>query len=458
MNYFIKCRDKLLAFGRRVIPKPIFNFFQPYYHWVLGFLGAMIYGFPSRKLKVIGVTGTKGKTTTCNLIADILNHCNLKTGMMTTVNFKIGDKEWINQTKQTMQGRFKLQKLLRQMVRQGCQYAVVETSSEGILQHRHRFIDYQIAVFTNLTPEHIERHGSFVNYRLAKLKLFKKVAKREDGIGIYNLDDENVKHFLAIPIKKKYGYGMKCQMSNVKCQMSNVKQITDYKLQITNYKLRVNGTRFTANGVDFEMSLLGEFNIYNAAAAICLALSQGIPMQTIRQALAKARPIPGRMEIIEQGQDFTVIVDYAYEQTSLESVLKTVRIFNPQRIIVLFGSAGGGRDKWRRPVMGEIADKYADLIVVTTDDPYDENPAAIIEDIMKGILKNKQRVLGRNVFSIVDRRQAIRKALSLAQPNDVVIFAGKGGETWMNVAQDKKIPWNEKEIVQEELEKLKIKN
>jgi UDP-N-acetylmuramoyl-L-alanyl-D-glutamate--2,6-diaminopimelate ligase len=429
---------------RKLIP----DFLLSWYHFGWAFLGAIIYRFPSEKLKVIGVTGTKGKTTTCNLITDILNYCHLKTGMATTVNFKLGDKEWINQSKQTMQGRFKLQKLLRQMVKQKCQYAVIETSSEGILQHRHRFIDYDVAIFTNLTPEHLERHGNFANYRAAKMKLFKEVAKKKDGLGIYNLDDENVKYFLEIPIKQKYGYAIKPPMTNSQIQ-------TDYRLQITDYELLTKASQFTANEQSFEMPLIGQFNIYNAAAAVCLALSQGISMGKIKEALAKAQAVPGRMEVIKQGQDFTVIIDYSYEPASLENVLKTARIFKPERIIVLFGSAGGGRDKWRRPVMGQIADKYADLIIVTTDDPYDEEPSVIIKDILKEILKNKERILDKNVFSITERRKAIRKALSLARANDAVIFAGKGGETWMNVAKGKKIPWPEKEIVQEELEKLR---
>ena len=151
----------------------------------MAFIAALFYGFPSRKMKVIGVTGTKGKTTTCNLIAQILNFSGHKTGMATTVNFRIGDYEWKNESKQTMLGRFQLQKLLRQMVKENCEYAVIETSSEGILQYRHCFIDYNIAVFTNLSPEHIERHGGFENYRSAKVKLFEKVAKKENSIGIY---------------------------------------------------------------------------------------------------------------------------------------------------------------------------------------------------------------------------------------------------------------------------------
>lgn len=432
-------------FLKKVIPP----FFLNWYHFGLAFLGAMFYGFPSKKIIIIGVTGTKGKTTTCNLIYQIFNSAGLKTGMLTTVNFGNGDKEWLNATKQTMLGRFQLQKLLTQMLRDGCKYVVVETSSEGILQHRHRFIDYDIAVFTNLSPEHIERHGSFERYLAAKLKLFEKVSRKKNGIGIYNLDDENAEFFLKYPIGKKYGY----TLSQSAVSLTGRENL-EYTLGISNIQVSSHGAKFDIDSIHFETRLLGHFNIYNIAAAICAAVSQRVEMQKIKEALVAAKSAPGRLEIVEAGQSFTVIVDYSYEATSLENALKAVKIFNPHRIIVVFGSAGGGRDKWRRPVMGDIADKYADLIVITTDDPYDEEPSVIIEDILKGVLKNQKRILNENVFNIVDRREAIKKALTLARENDLVLIAGKGGEVWMNVAKGKKIPWDDREIVKEELKKV----
>ena len=430
-------------FLRKLTPK----FLLSWYHFGWALLGVLIYRFPSKKIKVIGVTGTKGKTTTCNLITDILNYSGFKTGMMSTVNFKIGEKNWINQSKQTMLGRFKLQKMLRQMVKEKCQYAVIETSSEGILQHRHSFIDYEMAVFTNLSPEHLERHRGFENYRAAKIKLFEKVAKKRDSVGVYNLDDENVEYFLAVPVKNKYGYGTKLKIKNEKLKI-------DYELMITNCELTPQGTKFTANNVDFEMKLLGEFNIYNAAAAICLALSRGISMEKIKEALIRAKPVPGRMEVIDKGQDFTVVVDYAHEPVGLEQVYQSIKIFHPSKIIALLGAQGGGRDKSKRAVLGEIAGQYADYVIVTNEDPYDEPPLEIIQDVMNGVLKNSQKKLNENVFSILDRRQAIIKALNLAQKGDSVILTGKGGEVWMCVENNRKILWDEKKIVEEELEKL----
>lgn len=432
------------------------------YHFFLAYLGAVFYGFSSKKMIVIGVTGTKGKTTTCNLIAQILNDCGYKTGMASTVNFRIGNKEWVNETKQTMLGRFQLQKLLKQMADEKCKYAVIETSSEGILQHRHRGIDYKIAVFTNLSPEHIERHGSFEKYRAEKLKLFKVVARQKDGVGVYNLDDENIKYFLDVAVKNKYGFYINSKIKNqsgtsslqattkLQGKIQNFNKILD----VNNIQLNVRGSDFECDGVKFHTKLLGEFNVYNAVATICVALSQGISIEKIQEALKKANSAPGRMEVISVGQNFTAIVDYSYEPKGLESALKALKIFNPKRIIVLTGSAGGGRDKWRRPMMGEIADKYADIVFVTTDDPYDENPEKIIDEVLAGAIKNPERKIGENVYKIIDRREAIKKAIRIAQEGDVILFAGKGGERWMNLENNKKIPWNESEIVREEIKNL----
>ncbi len=429
------------------------------YHYCLAFLGALVYGFPSKKLIVIGVTGTKGKTTTCNLIAQILNVAGHKTGMTTTVNFRIGNEEWPNTTKQTMLGRFALQKMLRRMVDENCKYAVIETSSEGIIQYRHKFIDYKILVFTNLSPEHIERHGGFENYREAKVKLFAHAARQKGSVGIYLLDDENAKHFVEAKIGKKFGYYVnelaedmhpdieKFKIKNIKT--SETKTEFDFGGSPSPFGLEPKGL-----GEHFEMSLIGEFNVYNAASAISVAISQNVPMTEIKNALRNAVAPSGRMEAVNCGQPFKVFVDYSYEPKSLEWALKTVQSFNPRRIIALIGSAGGGRDRWRRPVMGEIADRYVDIVVVTTDDPYDEHPETIINEIMPGALKNPARVLGENAFRIADRREAIEKALSLAEEGDIVLLSGKGGEAWMNVAGGRKIPWDEKKIAEEILGRM----
>lgn len=412
------------------------------YHFSLALLAALRYGFPSRKLVVIGVTGTKGKTTTCSLIANILSAAGYKTGLLTTLNYRIGDREWVNDTKQTMPGRFGLQKLLRRMVKEGCKYAIIETSSEGILQYRHKFINYQIAVFTNLSPEHIERHGSFPKYRAAKVKLFKEVAKRKDGFGVYNLDDPNAEYFLKPEIKNKYGYFMKRQSA-----IGDRQALKEFR--VSGVKLAADKTEFELNGEKFSMPLIGEFNAYNAAAAACVGLSQNIPVVEIREALAGARSLPGRAEVVE-GRGFKVFVDYAHEPASLTAMYKAVNLFRPRRVIGILGSQGGGRDVWKRAAMGKIAADCCDALILTNEDPYDENPLNIISDIEKGVLEAAKSNL--KLYKIVDRREAIFKAISMAGKGDVVVITGKGGEIWMCVAGGRKIPWSDRKIVEEALE------
>jgi len=418
----------------------------PIYHYLLAFLGAAVYGFPSRRMVVIGVTGTKGKTTTCNLIAHILNAADHKTGLATTVNFRIGEEEWVNDTKQTMLGRFALQKLLKRMAAAGCEYAVVETSSEGVLQFRHRFINYHVAVFTNLSPEHIERHGSFEKYRAAKVKLFAQVARKKDGVGVYNLDDPNIDYFLRPPVAAQYGYALRTSPAQAKENALRV-------LQIKNIRLSAAETEFELGGDRYLMPLLGEFNVLNAAAAICVALSRLIPPEKIKAALETARPAPGRLEFIDKGQDFRVIVDYAHEPASLTALYETVKtIFKPRRVIGLLGSQGGGRDKAKRAEMGRLAANFCDTLILTNEDPYDEPPEKIVEDIERAARAVKN---GAEILKIIDRREAIRQALKLAAPGDAVVISGKGGEVWMCVAAGKMIPWNDRRIVEEALEESK---
>jgi UDP-N-acetylmuramoyl-L-alanyl-D-glutamate--2,6-diaminopimelate ligase len=429
----------MFNFLKKTVPYPLLSA----YHWLLAFLGALIYGFPSRGIFVIGVTGTKGKTTTCNLISQMLESSGFKVGMATTVNFKIGEKEWKNETKQTMLGRFQLQKLIRKMKKRDCSYAIIETSSEGILQHRHRFIDYDMAVFTNITPEHIERHGGFENYRKAKVKLFEKVAKKESGIGVYNLDDENAKYFLKPGVKIKYGFSI-----NQKSEFS--KKDFEMVLEAQKIKLDADGSEFEINGADFKTDLPGEFNVYNFLAAFCAVLPQGANPAKIKELAGSLKLPPGRMETIKSKKGFGVIIDYAHEPASLEAVYKTVRsALKPKRMICLLGGQGGGRDKWKRRAMGALAGAYCDEIILANEDPYDEAPENIINDIEAGCLETKKS--GINIEKITDRKEAIKKAVSLARKRDAVVLTGKGGEVWMCVENGKKIPWDEKGIVEKYL-------
>ena len=403
---------------KELIKKFIPPFLLSFYHLALAFLGAVLYGFPSKKLKVIGVTGTNGKTTVVNLTAGILESAGFKVASLSSIKFKIGDKERPNTLKMTMPGRFKLQKFLKQAAGDSCQYAVLEVSSEGIKQHRHRFIGFEAAVFTNLSPEHIEAHGGFEKYKKAKGKLF-QATKR---IHVVNVDDKNADYFLGFKAKKTYTYGWEKGDVNTK-------------------------------NTSFRLPLIGKFNIYNALAAICVGLSQGVNLETCRKFLEKAEGIPGRMEEIISSP-FRAIVDYAVTPDALEQLYQTIKeTFSPKKLIAVFGSCGGGRDKWRRPVLGEIAAEYCDRIIVTNEDPYDEDPSQILSEIKSGI--SKFQFPESNFYEILDRRQAIRKALELAKPGDVIAITGKGCEPWIAEAKGRKIPWDDRKVVREEYKRIR---
>ena len=278
------------------------------------------------------------------------------------------------------------------------------------------------------------------------------MAHKKTGIGIYNLDDENVEFFLEPKLWQKYGYTTKSKVNGEKLKINNI-------LKISKIKLSANKTEFTANKEKFELPFIGKFNVYNAAAAICAAWSQNISKEKIRKALKEAKAPNGRMEIIyakaltnrhiriDKKNDFTIIIDYAHEPASLEAVYKTINeaqiAKRKSKLICLLGAQGGGRDKWKRPQMGKIAEKYCDKIILTNEDPYDENPLDIINNIESGFSRIQ------NLYKIIDRLEAIKKAIYLAKKGDVVILTGKGGESWMCVENNQKIPWDEGKIIEE---------
>jgi len=430
------------------------RFLISWYHIFLAYLAMLIYGNPSNKLIVIGVTGTNGKSTTVNLISTILEKAGFNVGSCSTIEFKIKDKVWLNDKKMTMLGRLDLQKLLKEMVLAGCQYAVIETSSEGIKQYRHFGINYDVVVFTNLTPEHLESHGSFENYKKAKGKLFqhltKKVHKKISGkivpkISVINIDDERANYFLQFPADQKITFGLK----------------NPAKIQAANYNFTTSQTEFYLNSTYFKTNLIGEYNLYNVLAALSVAQSQNVNREIYQQAIFNLKQIPGRLEFIETGKNFQVLIDYAPEPYSMEKLYQTLKLFNFNKIIHVLGSAGGGRDKSRRPILGELAIKNSETIIITNEDPYDEDPQKIIDQVatgainyLKGLpakdaLPQKNNFLPPQIYKILDRREAIAKALVLAKENDLVLITGKGSEQAICVANGQKIPWDDRLVVKE---------
>lgn len=417
-NFFLKT-------VKNIIPKNLFKALQPVYHWLLALLAAVIYRFPSRKIFVAGVTGTKGKTSTIEIMNAILQEAGYKTALASSLRFKIDKESAKNEYKMTMPGRFFLQKFLRKAVKNKCQYAILEMTSEGAVQHRHKFIKLDLMVFTNLSPEHIESHGSFENYRKAKLKFFEEIEKTrgKKRTIIVNTDDQNASYFLNFNVDEKLTFSLK---------------------DLSNFELRKNGMLLTLNGTTINSRLSGEFNLYNILAAISFAKSQNIGMGMIKWAIEKFSGIEGRMENIDEGQDFKVIVDYAHTPDSLEKVYE---VFQNSRKICVLGSAGGGRDKWKRPVMGKIASKHCDQIILTNEDPYDEDPKEIINDIMQGVSSGGCEV-------VLDRREAIKKAFQRTKTGDAVIITGKGAELWIMGPKGSKTHWDDREVSREELKKL----
>lgn len=429
----------------RVLPKSLFQL----YHWSLARIAAARYRHPSRRLIVIGVTGTKGKSTTVTLISRVLEQAGYTIGVIATTHFKIGKREWVNETKQTMPGRFRLQRLLQDMVYRGCHYAIIETSSEGIAQFRSAGIEYDIAVFTNISPEHIESHGSFEKYRDAKLTLFRSLMttlhKRINGsiipkVIVANADDPAVGLFLEPRADRRYTYSLELE--------HEPPSESDIHTSAHHIKLMHDHTEFVIDHQLFRTWMLGRFNVSNCLAALSIGLSQGVALPVIKEALESDVQIPGRLEEIPNHRDIRVFVDYAHEPASLEAVYQVVMALKPKRLIAVLGSQGGGRDTAKRPIMGRLAGQYADYVIITNEDPYDEDPHQIIDDVAAGAIESGKQ-LDTNCFKILDRRTALGAALNLAQAGDIVIATGKGSETVMAVEGGRLIPWDDREALRE---------
>jgi UDP-N-acetylmuramoyl-L-alanyl-D-glutamate--2,6-diaminopimelate ligase len=468
--------ETFFHFIKRIIPVKLFKKLQPAYHFVFAFLAAIWYKFPSEKIIVIGVTGTTGKSTSVHLIVKTLESAGYKVGYTSTAMFKVADKEWMNDKKITMPGRFFTQSMLRRMVKAGCEYAIIETTSQGIEQFRHRFINYDILIFTGLYPEHIEAHGGFENYKLAKGKLFahlaqckpkyagakKKVEIIKNEIKkihlerikktiIVNGDDEHKEYFLGFKAEEKLVY---------KVESHKVHKVTDDPITqviANNVAVKSDGVQFFIDGIRFNLQLMGEFNIYNALTAVSVGLTQNLTLDQIKTGLENIAGVPGRFEKIDGTQDFTVIVDYAFEPNAVKKLYEIIKLIEHNRIIHVLGSAGGGRDIARRPILGKVAGENADLVIVTNEDPYDDDPQIIIDQVALGAEK-AGKVLDKSLFKILDRREAIKKALQLAGAGDLVLITGKGCEQAICVAGGKKVAWDDRKVAREELEKLQVKS
>ncbi len=409
---------------KKLLPRKLIAPLLPLYHRVLAFLLAASYGFPAKGLTVVGVTGTKGKSSVSDMLFTVLRYAGYPAAVAGTIRFAINDTSEPNLYKMTMPGRGFIHAFLGRAKKASAKYAVVELTSESVRQHRHRYLFLDALIFTNLQKEHIESHGGFENYAAAKLEIGKELGrspKRPRAI-IPNGDDPRSEPYLALPVEERHPFSY---------------------AEASDIELGVGRAAFTYKGTRFTLKLPGSFSIMNALAVIKAAEFLEVPLATIAEGLAKLERIPGRTERIEEGQDFQAIVDYAHTPDSLRALYEAY----PTRRICVLGNTGGGRDTWKRPEMGKIAEIYCDEVILANEDPYDEDPEAIVQAMADG--------MERKPTVIMDRRAAIAHALSLARSGDAVLITGKGTDPYIMEANDKRTPWSDAQVVREELAKLR---
>lgn len=400
----------------------------------LAYLAARFYGEPSRDLKVIGVTGTNGKTTTTHLIQAILEEAGWSTAIMGTLYARVGD--YNIDLGHTTPEAVEIESFMAICREKGVKSVVMEVSSHALTLNRVDRINFHAGVFTNLTQDHLDYHVNMDNYLMAKLRLFGMISATEHNFCIVNRDDPHAADFIAAAPGKAYTYGIK---PGAEVMAADI----DITLKGTRFKVICGQEMF-----DVEMRLIGMFSVYNALAAIAVAMAENIPVEVIARALSKVQGVPGRFEEVFSSHDFTVVVDYAHTPDGLENILRTGRELTNNRLITVFG-CGGDRDRTKRPLMGEIAARYSDFCVVTSDNPRSEEPEDIIADIVPGL----ERVPQSRYAIIADRAEAIRQAIHLARPGDLVIIAGKGHETYQLV-KGQRLDFDDRKVAQKILQDL----
>lgn len=416
------------------------------YHLVWALIGAIRFRFPSRELVVIGVTGTKGKSSVCYLLYSLLQHLGIKTALSSSQYFYIGDERYDNVSRVTMPGRWFLQKFIRQAVNAQAEVVIIEVTSEGLIQHRHRFIDFDIVVCLNLHPEHIEHHGGYANYRQAKGLLFYNFIHSRHKLfrgqlikktSVVNLDDAEADYFLSFPAEQKLTFSITEHQPN------------PTHTQPTKATFTAKGTKFSLEGTNFVLKLWGKENLANVMASLTVLQALGIRPKAVRDYLSNATGLPGRFEVISHSVGFKVVIDYAHTPASIEALYQNLwQLFKPKRLLCLVSAAGGHRDKWKRPVIGELAAKYCQEIVITDEDPFTDDPETIFRAIEAGL----KRYLNEHDFHkdytiIPDRQAAIQKLIQKAERGDIVVLIGKGAEATIETPTGS-IPWNERAVVE----------
>lgn len=387
-------------------------------------LAKNFYGNTSEKIRPIAVTGTNGKTTVAYLIESILQKNNKSCGVIGTVNYRLGSL--IRPSLNTTPGLLENQQLLIEMINEGLDYCVMEVSSHALDQKRVDLIDFKIGIFTNLTSDHLDYHGTKENYFLAKAELFINLSS--GAVAVINIDDVYGRKLISKTQAKVLTYGIE---NNANVMAKEI-------------EMGISGTKFKLcidkDAVVVRTKLIGIYNVYNILAASACAFSEGVNLEKIKAALETFLSAPGRLERIDCQQDFSIFIDYAHTQDALENVLRAIRQTSDAKIILVFG-CGGDRDKTKRPLMGRVANQWADHCIVTSDNPRSEDPLSIIDEILEGFDKENFEV-------VVQRDEAIKKALIIAQKGDIVLLAGKGHETYQ-IFKDRTIKFDERKIIRE---------
>lgn len=440
---------------KKILPRSIINLRHLLYAW----WGAVKYNHPSEELLVIGVTGTSGKSSTVYILRQLLEQAGFTVGSLSTIDFYVAGEDKLNDQKMTMLGKMQIQKYLREMVDKKCNIAIVETTSEGRVQHRHRFINYDMMLLTNLYPEHIDSHGNFANYMQAKLDLFvytahckKKVRKTGpiQKIAIVNRDIPHAPAFFNYSFDQCFTFGLE---KNAFVSAAD----EDHNLTARKVSISKDGLHFfvgdTMDEKDVFAPMFGTYNVMNILAAITVARSLEIDWRIIQECVEKIKGVPGRIEFIEEAKDhgFLAIVDYAFEPVAMAELYNVVELIAPNNVIHVFGSTGGGRDMERRFTVGELVGCHADICIITDEDPYDDDPMEIINDVASAVIKCG-KVEGENMFKILDRGKAIEKAISLAKEGDLILVTGKGSEQAM-VVKETLVPWDDRREVRKALKK-----
>lgn len=413
---------------KRLIPRQLFKTVEPYGHLAEAVAFNVINGFPAKGMKVIGVTGTNGKTTTAFLIHKMLHEAGYKVGLNTTVGWGVGDDIKPQLHHMTNVAVPELMQRLKYFKQQQIDWLVLETTSHALAQNRVWGVPYSVAVLTNLTHEHLAYHGTFERYRDAKRKLFKMTNANRKGLraGIINADDPSVDYF-ASDIQFPILYG-----------------VDKGSVKATRIQLSPEGVSYRATIGDTELDIIsplpGSFNVYNTLAAACVGYVVGLNKQQIEQGIAALQSVEGRMTTVDEGQDFSVIVDYAHSPDSFEKLFKDLRPTIKGKLIVMFGSLGGG-DKGKRPLQGELAGMYADIVVLTEEDDRQEDPDQILNDIAAGAEK-AGKTRDKDLFLVHDRPKAMAFAVKHAATGDTVLFLGKGHEKTIEDANGER-PWDE---------------